>query len=133
MAKENVAKFFEKLASDVALAEKLAKAGEKYGDRGTDEAAVKAATEAVILPIAKEAGFPFTIEEFVAYNKERQGKLEGEVSDDEMAHAAGGCFMPSPKVKEILCPNQGIMGLPGGDAPDNSKPLCGMFGQMFGM
>lgn len=108
MAKENVAKFFEKLASDKALAEKLAAVAKEYSSKGDDEAALKAAAEAVILPLAKEAGFSFTAEELMAYHEEKQGDMEGEISDDEMANAAGGCFMPFKNIKEIFCQSMGI-------------------------
>ena len=112
MAKENVAKFFEKLASDKALAEKLAAANKDYAGghevKAGDDAAKKAAVEEILLPIAKEAGFTFTYDELAAYEKDQQGKLEGEVSDDEMASAAGGCIGLPGK----LCI---ILGSPGND------------------
>ena len=38
MARENVEKFYEKLAADKALAEKLAEAGKAHGFEGMDEA-----------------------------------------------------------------------------------------------
>ncbi len=91
MAKEKVAKFFEQLAADKALAEKLAAADKAYAEQHqgeqADEAAEKAAVGAIVLPLAKEAGFDFTAEELFAYVQE---ELAGEVSDDEMANAAGG-------------------------------------------
>ena len=90
MAKEKVAKFLEQLAADKALAEKLAadKAyAEQHQGEQADEAAEKAAVGAIVLPLAKEAGFDFTAEELFAYVQE---ELAGEVSDDEMANAAGG-------------------------------------------
>ena len=34
--------------------------------------------------------------------------MEGEISDDEMANAAGGCFMPFKNIKEIFCQSMGI-------------------------
>ena len=91
MAKEKVAKFLEQLAADKALAEKLAAADKAYAEQHqgeqADEAAEKAAVGAIVLPLAKEAGFDFTAEELFAYVQE---ELAGEVSDDEMANAAGG-------------------------------------------
>ena len=68
MAKENVAKFYEKLAEDAALAEKLNaldKAfAEKNGSSAEDAAMREKAVDAIIIPLAQEVGLPFTLEEF---------------------------------------------------------------------
>ena len=94
MAKENVAKFYEKLAEDPALAERLQAAdkayAEKHGGLGSeiDDATRRKAAEEIVLPIAAEMGLPFTIEELAAYEEEQLAAME--VSDDEMANVAGG-------------------------------------------
>ena len=85
MAKENVKKFYEKLANDKALREKLAKAQESYtGDLNDRQTIV----ETVFLPIAKEAGFDFTAEELKA--AERELVEEKGISEEELENVSGG-------------------------------------------
>jgi len=92
MAKENVAKFFEKLGQDAALAEKLSaldKAFAEKNDAQADDAAMREqAAEAVVLPLAGEVGLPFTLEELKEYELEQ---LKGmNLSGDELDQVAGG-------------------------------------------
>ena len=85
MAKENVKKFYQKLANDKALQEKLAKAQEGYeGDLNDRQTIV----ETVFLPIAKEAGFDFTAEELKA--AERELVEEKGISEEELENVSGG-------------------------------------------
>ena len=74
MAKENVAKFYEKLAEDAALAEKLNALdkdfAEKNGSSAEDAAMREKAVDAIIIPLAKEIGLPFTLEELKEYEQE---------------------------------------------------------------
>lgn len=98
MAKENVAKFFEALNKDKSLAEKLMAAEKAYS--GAHEAPANSASKEeklkfreeamkeVLLPLAKEAGFPFTLEEMKAAEQENPPKEE--LSEDEMEKVAGG-------------------------------------------
>lgn len=98
MAKENIAKFYESLASDKTLAEKLMEAEKAY--RETHEPPAAAADEktllalrrdevkGIILPIAAEAGFPFTVEEMEVFEKEQIAAMQ--MSEDELEQVAGG-------------------------------------------
>ena len=96
MAKENVAKFYEKLAEDPALAERLQAADAAYvrshrlptgmSDEEAGLAFYREAATTILLPMAAEEGLPFTLEELEACEQERTD----EVSDDEMAQVAGG-------------------------------------------
>ena len=98
MAKENVAKFYEKLAEDTALAEKINGLDKVFAEKheapaeDADEKVVLAfreeAVKAVLLPVAKEAGFDFTIDELKAYEQEQLAALK--LSDDELEQVAGG-------------------------------------------
>ena len=94
MAKENVAKFYEKLAQDAALAEKLNEMDKAFVEKneapadGADLAFREKAAEAVIIPLAKEAGLPFTLEELKEYEQE-QVKNKA-LSEDELEQVAGG-------------------------------------------
>ena len=78
MAKENVKKFYEKLANDKALQEKLAKAQKGYTRDLNDRQTI---VETIFLPIAKEAGFDFTAEELKA--AERELVEEKGISEEE--------------------------------------------------
>lgn len=87
MAKENVGKFQELLRSDEELQAKFRAAAEAFEGDKTDEAASFAA---VVVPLAEEAGLPFTLEEA------RQFMLLGrELNDAELEAVAGGstCYI----------------------------------------
>ena len=131
MAKENVARFFAKLSSDKVFAEKLSAADAAYAKthdaKNVDENARKAAAEAILLPIAKEAGLPFTVEELASYEKEKMEEISGEVSDDEMANAAGGAE-PAAGLGMTLCKFIGVgFGVLGCSAKGDSG-LCAIVG-----
>lgn len=66
---ENVAKFFEVYEADPALQEKVRTAEALYPGSLEVRAAV---VEEVLLPIAKEAGFEFTVADLRAYETKRK-------------------------------------------------------------
>lgn len=80
MSVEQAKAFFDKIKEDEALGKKLADAQAAY--KGDKEGAVAA----VIVPVAAEAGFKFTVEEFNAAFPTG----EGEASEDELEAVAGG-------------------------------------------
>ena len=85
MAKENVKKFYEEISKNKELQEKLKKAQESYtGDRSNKAEAA----EAIIIPIAKEAGFDFTNEELKKAEME-MAKEKG-ISEEELENVSGG-------------------------------------------
>ncbi len=92
MAKANAAKFYEKLAKDAALAEKLNEMdkdfAEKNGTSADDAAMREKAAEAIILPLAQEVGLPFTLDELKEYEQEQLKGLN--LSEDELEQVAGG-------------------------------------------
>ena len=92
MAKANVGKFYEKLAQDAALAEKLNALdkdfAEKNGASSDDAAMREKAAEAIILPLAQEVGLPFTLDELKEYEQEQLKGLN--LSEDELEQVAGG-------------------------------------------
>ena len=92
MAKANVGKFYEKLAKDAALAEKLNEMdkdfAEKNGTSADDAAMREKAAEAIILPLAQEVGLPFTLDELKEYEQEQLKGLN--LSEDELEQVAGG-------------------------------------------
>ena len=92
MAKENVGKFYEKLAQDAALAEKLNALDKDFAEKNegsADDAAMREkAVEAVIIPLAEEVGLPFTLEELKEYEQEQMKNMT--LSDGELDQVAGG-------------------------------------------
>ena len=82
MSVEQAKAFFDKLKDDAALAQKLKDAQAAYkGDTSDKDAAVAE----IVIPVAAEAGFNFTAEEFKAAFKD-----ERELSDEEIDAVAGG-------------------------------------------
>ena len=92
MAKENVGKFYEKLAQDAALAEKLNALDKDFAEKNVtssnDAAMREKAAEAIVLPLAEEVGLPFTLEELKEYEQEQLKEMN--LSDDELDQVAGG-------------------------------------------
>ncbi len=105
MAKENVGKFYEKLAQDAALAEKLNALDKDFAEKNegsADDAAMREkAVVAIVLPLAKEVGLPFTLEELKEYEQEQLKEMN--LSEDELDQVAGGRktkFMGSSRKKD---------------------------------
>ena len=92
MAKENVGKFYEKLAQDAALAEKLNALDKDFADTNEgsadDIAFREKAVAAIVIPLAKEVGLPFTLEELKEYEQEQLKEMN--LSEDELDQVAGG-------------------------------------------
>ena len=92
MAKENVAKFYEKLAQDAALAEKLNALDKDFAEKNegsADDIAMREkAVVAIVLPLAEEVGLPFTLEELKEYEQEQVKNMT--LSEDELEQVAGG-------------------------------------------
>ena len=98
MSVEQVKAFFKKVKEDSELAQKLKDAQAVYtGDPSDKDAAVAA----IVIPIAAEAGFNFTVADFkAAFEAE-----EGEASSDELDAVAGGndvCGAPLRMI-DYLC------------------------------
>ena len=107
MSVEDVRRFYARLAEDKALMEELTKAGEalKYRLKTKEDFEERglAETFALIEPLAREAGCPFTMEDMKTY-------VEGGVFDlteSEMeAISAGGtslaCFIVGNEVDSVM-------------------------------
>ncbi len=85
MSVEKAKAFVEKLKTDSALAKKLQDAQKAYtGDKSDRDAAIKA----ILLPVAAQAGFEFTLEEL-------EETFGGEnLSEEELEAVAGGKQKP---------------------------------------
>ncbi|MBO6245393.1 MAG: Nif11-like leader peptide family natural product precursor [Anaerovibrio sp.] len=94
MAKENVGKFYDKLAQDAALAEKLNALDKEFAEKNgasTDDAAMREkAVESVVIPLAEEVGLPFTLEELKEYEQDQMKNMT--LSEDELDQVAGGAI-----------------------------------------
>ena len=92
MAKANVGKFYEKLAQDAALAEKLNALDKDFAEKNEgsadDIAFREKAVAAIVIPLAEEVGLPFTLEELKEYEQEQLKGLN--LSEDELEQVAGG-------------------------------------------
>ena len=112
MAKENVGKFYEKLAQDAALAEKLNALDKDFAEKNgasTDDVAMREkAVEAIIIPLAKEAGLPFTLEELKEYEQEQLKEMN--LSEDELDQVAGGKYKlrNNPPRRKAACAIVGV-------------------------
>ena len=85
MAKENVKAFFEALSKDESIQQVLkAKELAYTGIKEDREAIVKE----VLIPVAEEAGYDFTLEELKEFEKGM--RPEGELDEGELESIAGG-------------------------------------------
>ena len=90
MAKENVKKFLEELSTNKELQEKFMEAQKGYEAEGKGEEEI---FEDIVLPIAKEAGFEFTVSEY--HIVQREAMAEKGISEEELENVSGGgfCFL----------------------------------------
>ena len=135
MAKENVAKFYEKLAEDAALAEKLNALDKKFADTNEgsadDIAFREKAVAAIVIPLAEEVGLPFTLEELKEYEQDQLKEMN--LSEDELDQVAGGRGKPRPEAKgkgssKAVC---AIVGIGAGIVKDkkrNNTAACFVLG-----
>ena len=93
MSVETVKKFYEALAQDKALQQKVAELSQKYQGQTMDEAKTISVMEQEALPLAKQMGYSFSMEDLKAYETEmQQAKMDCELSDEEMQAVTGGIF-----------------------------------------
>ncbi len=94
MSVENVKKFYEVLSQDESLKQKFVELSQKYQGQPMDEAKAMSLMEQEALPIAKQMGYSFTVDDWKAYGEEmQQAKMGLELSDTELAAVAGGgCY-----------------------------------------
>lgn len=94
MSKENVRLFYSALAEDKVLQEKFkvinTRVAEKYKGKLLDKKLMDESFQRELLPVAKEAGFEFSLDELNAYATE--AKEAGELADSELAAVAGGAY-----------------------------------------
>ncbi|HHW47907.1 MAG TPA: Nif11 family protein [Clostridiaceae bacterium] len=124
MSEENVKLFYEMLAENRDLQEKVKKAGEKYTGQNMDKETVELIMQNELLPLAKEAGFEFTLEELKEFAQINYQGETGMLSDDELNAVVGGagaCVVGGYSAGGCFC---GILGF--GDNPDDQGACMGV-------
>lgn len=97
MSVEQVKAFLAKVKEDSSLSQKLKDAQAAYtGDTSDKDATIAA----VVIPVAAQAGFNFTVADFNAAIDNSEVE-EGEVSEDELNAVAGGEWCGS--VANFIC------------------------------
>lgn len=90
MSKENVKLFYEALSKDAALQEKSKAIAKKHEGQKLEQAQLDRIYQQELIPLAKGAGYDFTLDELKEYAREI-GKIgPREVSEEELAAVAGG-------------------------------------------
>lgn len=125
----DISKFEELVKNDAGIQEKLVAAAESFQGDAED---MKAIFESILLPVAKDAGFSATYEEFEEYITAKGIPVEGELSEDELAQIAGG---KGAGLGAGGCLGIGL-GIGGGGAGDSLRPvnggLCALLGIGYG-
>ena len=85
MVTENIKAFFEALSKDEALQQALREKELSYTGMKEDREAIVAE---ILIPVAKAAGYDFTLEDVKAFEKGM--RVEGELSENELEAVAGG-------------------------------------------
>ncbi len=90
MSKENVKRFYDALAKDPTLQTKTRAITQKHQGQKLDQAQLDMIYQQELIPLAKGAGYDFTLDELKTYARET-GKIgPREVSEEELASVAGG-------------------------------------------
>ncbi len=108
MAIENVKKFFELVKSDEELAREIAKIKDEIQNKGETVDYEQIISKKVI-PLAKEHGLDFTIEDFLKYTNSMV--QQGELSDDDLLNVSGGMNLRQGLATGLLMLTVGTTGL----------------------
>ena len=93
MSIENAKKFYEAISQDDSLKQKFVELSQKYQGQPMDEANMKLITEEKVLPMAKQMGYSFSMDDLKAYGEEmKQADMNRELSDAELEAVTGGIF-----------------------------------------
>jgi len=91
MSVENVKKFYEAVSQDEAMKQKFVKLSQKYQGQPMDEAKAYTIMEQEGLPMAKQMGYSFSMDDLKAYGEElKQADMKRELNDEEMQAVTGG-------------------------------------------
>lgn len=87
MAKENIRKFYDELVKNENLQAMVKSAEASYTD---NEGNIEDVVEKILIPIAKESGYEFTISEYRQVQKDII--VESGISEAELENVSGGGF-----------------------------------------
>ena len=91
MSIENVKKFYDSISQDEALKQKFAELSQAYQGQPLDEVKALELAEEKILPLAKQLGYAFTMDDVKMFGEEmKQAYLNGEMDDNELMAVTGG-------------------------------------------
>jgi len=72
MSTDNVKKFYECVAQDEALKQKLLELSQKYQGQSLDESKVMTLMEREVLPLAQQMGYSFTMDDLKSCDEKMQ-------------------------------------------------------------
>ncbi len=91
MSVENVKKFYEAVTRDEALKQKFVELSQKYQCQPMDEAKFLSLAGQELLPIAKQSGYEFTLDDLHAFGEKQNAvHMNCELSDEELQAVVGG-------------------------------------------
>ena len=91
MSAENVKKFYEAVSRDEALKQKFVELSRKYQGQPMDEAKMRTLMAQEALPMAKQMGYSFTMDDLKVYGEEvKQADANRVLSDEELQAVSGG-------------------------------------------
>ncbi len=88
MSQHDLKMFFEAVAREESLRAKFQAIGARYPDQDLDESHREAVFENELLPLARSAGFEFTLEDIKAF--QAQSLKADKLADDELDAVVGG-------------------------------------------
>ena len=104
MSVENVKKFYEAVSKDEALKQKFVELSQKYEGQPMDEAKGMSILEQEALPIAKQLGYEFTMDDLKSFSEEmKQAGMNCELSEEEMQAVAGGIPGDGARGNFVFC------------------------------
>ena len=93
MSVENVRKFYDALSQDKEMQQKFIELSRKYKSETVNEAKVDSIVEQDIMPLAKEMGYDFALDDLKAFGAEKEkANMNCALSEEEMQAVAGGIF-----------------------------------------
>ena len=94
MSIDNVKKFYDALSRDKAMQQKFIDLSRQYQDVAMDTAKIDSIIEQDVLPLAKQEGYDFTLEDIKSFGADaKQARTGEELNEEEMQAVTGGLFI----------------------------------------
>jgi predicted ribosomally synthesized peptide with nif11-like leader len=133
MSKENVKLFYQALAGDKALQEKFQVLNKTLPGNVSDQAQADLIYQKELLPLAKQAGFEFTLAELKEYASDAKKPVMRELSEEELAAVAGGncicIFGGGGNLSGVTCAC--VIGGGGGTKKSGHWCVCPVYGEGY--